>query len=121
MKSLISKAPKYSCLVNLYGLSEKGVCVGGLLLFLTLVLPSEGDWSGVWSSSAAAGAVQWVHGKALGNLSTARIAARREANIRATLVNCSRKLVGGRGKRSREVERPFSTALIQWKLMTGSY
>lgn len=52
-----------------------------------------------------------MHGKALGSLSAARIAARREANVRATLVNCSRKLAGGRGKRSGEVERPLSTAL----------
>lgn len=58
--------------------------------------------------------MQWLHEGALGSLSAARISARAQMNICATLVNCSKTLVGGRGKR-REMGLPFSPALIQWK------
>lgn len=38
-------------------------------------------------------------GGALGSVSAARISARMEVNIHDTLVNCSKNLVGGRGKK----------------------
>lgn len=84
--------------------------------------PLKVTGTGVWSSSAIAGVGQWLHEDALGNLSAARISARMEMNIRYTLVNCSKKLVGGRGKRRGEVGLPFSPALsYSGRLMTGSY
>lgn len=77
---------------------------------------------GIWSLSATAGVVQWLHEDTLGNLSAARISARMEMNIHDTLVNCSKKLVGGRGKRRGEVGLPFSPAFsYSGRLMAGSY
>lgn len=40
-------------------------------------------------------------GVALGSLGAARISARMEVNVHDTLGNCSKNLVGGRGKRRR--------------------
>lgn len=77
---------------------ERGVS-GGVQLCFTHMLPHEGDWIGSlvlrcssWDSAVAPGG-------ALGSVSAARISARMEVNIHDTLVNCSKNLVGGRGKK----------------------
>lgn len=89
---------------------------------LRMCCPLKVTEMGVWSSSATAGVVQWLHEDALGTLNAARISARMEMNIHDTLANCSKKLVGGRGKRRGEVGLPFSPALsYSGRLMTGSY
>lgn len=63
------------------------------------MLPCEGRWTGRLVLRCSSWDRAVAPGVALGSLSAARIPARMEVSIHDTLVNCSKNLVGGRGKK----------------------